>query len=153
VSMGTINSEFAVVGAFYLSDSIDFGLKWLLRKHRAQEWAVVIYGIPDSYFQQHRCGYFASANDDWKKYSYGNFNEDPKRLQKQQMEVENDIIVGPICKFRATPPAHKDHTTLEPHRDGNNNICMQHAIITQSAADELNNYRITTWDIVKLSMD
>jgi hypothetical protein len=43
------NSEFAVLGGFYMSDSIEFPLKWLRTRYHSKEWAVLLFEIPDSY--------------------------------------------------------------------------------------------------------
>ena len=89
-------SEFAVLGAFYLSDSIEFGLKWLRTRHRSMKGAVLVFEMPDSYFLRHRCVRLESANDDWKKFCYNNFNQDPRRRQKQQMEIFIDPNIATI---------------------------------------------------------
>jgi hypothetical protein len=49
-------------------------------------------------------------------------------------EIDNQVIVGPICDFRATAPAHPDYTTAQPCHDLDGNICMQHAIVRYTAA-------------------
>lgn len=142
-------SEFAVDGAFYLTDSIDFGLRWLETRYRSTNCAVLLFEVPESYFQKRRCSYLEFANDEWKKFCYHNVNVGEGRMQRQELEVQNDIMIGPICKFRAIPPRHPDYTTLEPFLDSTQNICMQHAILKQGAADEILNYLTKIWFLVE----
>jgi hypothetical protein len=67
--------------------------------------------------------------------------------KKHQLELDNDVIIGPICKVRAARLAHPDYKSIEPFRDTNGRICMQHAIVKQDAADDLMNHLTAIWCI------
>jgi hypothetical protein len=69
-------AEFAIYGAFHLTDSVEYGLKWLRTRHRSKEWAVLLFEIPDSYFQEHRC--ICLKGRKWKRFCYHNCNQIPE---------------------------------------------------------------------------
>ncbi|KAJ3402376.1 hypothetical protein HDV05_008555 [Chytridiales sp. JEL 0842] len=139
---GNGRSEFAVRGAFYLADSVNFGLRWLRTKF-PQDCVVLVFEVPTSFFEQHRC--FEVVDDDWKRFCYYNFNS--TRNLRSTIEIDNDVIYGPICKFRATPPAHVDHSTLEAFQGADGNVCYQYAIIKHPVADAFMAYLTQILDV------